>query len=194
MGTKTYRVLEALKDVYPRTRGICNSAEIEAETVLIEPLRFALGTGAFEGCEPMDGIIYGLSQHKGRKILYCSELGLLRMSPQVRTQVLNVVDAVTANCRFQANLFKYVGVHCDGILCDPIPDAFCRKRGAMSSSPRLLATGNISWQKNIPQVIEVFKALKGVVERVYIGSASLWNDTTKRPGPQRLQEGTLQAR
>lgn len=162
MRTKTYRVVEALKDVYPRTRVICNSADIEADTVLIEPL---------------DGIIYGLSRHKGRKILYCSELGLLRLPPKVRTQLLGAVNTVTANCRFQAKLFKYIDVNIGGILCDPIPDIFRRKSNYQDAPPRIVATGNVSWQKNAPQVTEVFKALKGIVERVYIGSASLWLDS-----------------
>ena len=39
MFTKTFRVLEALRDVYPRTQGICDASEITADTVLIEPLR-----------------------------------------------------------------------------------------------------------------------------------------------------------
>ena len=117
MRTKTYRVVEALKDVYPRTRVICNSADIEADTVLIAPLRFALSSGSHgDRCEPLNGIIYGLSQHKGRKILYCSELGLL-----------GAVNTVTANCRFQAKLFKYIDVNVGGILCDPIPDIFRRE-------------------------------------------------------------------
>ena len=179
MRTKTYRVVEALKDVYPRTRVICNSADIEADTALIAPLRFALSSGSHgDRCEPLNGIIYGLSRHKGRKILYCSELvGLLRLPPKVRTQLLGAVNTVTANCRFQAKLFKYIDVNIGGILCDPIPDIFRRKSNYQDAPPRIVATGNVSWQKNAPQVTEVFKALKGIVERVYIGSASLWLDS-----------------
>ena len=53
---------------------------------------------------------------------------------------------------------------------------------------RIVATGNVSWQKNAPHVIEVFKALKGIIERAYIGSASLWFDASNQPDSMRLQD------
>ena len=76
----------------------------------------------------------------------------------------------------------------DHILCDPVPDVFLSRQAFRERKPRLVATGNVSWQKNAPQVTEVFKALRGVLERVYVGSASLWYDASDEPGPQRLQE------
>ena len=114
MGTKTHRVLKALKDVYPRTRGICDAGEITADTVLIEPLRFTLSMRRYEdqrNYESVEQLIHGLRNHESRKILYCSELTLLRMPHFLREQVLGFCDLVTANCKFQAHLFKYVNVH-----------------------------------------------------------------------------------
>ena len=191
MGTKTYRVLEALRDVYPRTRGICDASEITADTVLIEPLRFTLSMRKYEEnrkYESVEELIQGLRNHESRKVLYCSELTLMRMPHDLREQVLGLCNVVTANCKFQANVFKYVGVHTSHILCDPVPDVFLSRLSYRERKPRLVATGNVSWQKNAPQVTEVFKALKGAVERVYVGSASLWYDASEEEGPQRLQE------
>ena len=190
MGTKTYRVLEALRDVYPRTQGICDASEITADTVLIEPLRFTLPTESYgdKEYETVEQLIYTLRACKSKKILYCSELTLMRMPHFLREQVLGVCDCVTANCKFQANVFKYVGVHTSHILCDPVPDVFLSRLSYKERKPRLVATGNVSWQKNAPQVTEVFKGLKGAVERVYVGSASLWYDASEEEGPQRLQE------
>ena len=190
MGTKTYRVLEALRDVYPRTQGICDASEITADTVLIEPLRFTLTTEDYgdREYENVEQLIHGLRNHKSRKILYCSELTLMRMPHLLREQVVGLSDVVTANCKFQANVFKYVNVNTNHILCDPVPDVFLSRLNYKERKPRLVATGNVSWQKNAPQVTEVFKGLKGAVERVYVGSASLWYTALEEEGPQRLQE------
>ena len=189
MGTKTHRTLEALREVFPKTTGIYNSSDIAADTVLIEPLRFTLPLRGFadRDYENTEQLIAGLKEYRGKKILYCSELTLMRMPHRFRKRILALCDAVTANCKFQANVFKYVGVHASHILCDPLPDAFLPKLKYSDRQPRLVATGNVSWQKNAPQVIEVFKALKGVVERVYVGSASLWYDASTEDVPQRLQ-------
>ena len=190
MGTKTYRVLEALRDVYPRTQGICDASEITADTVLIEPLRFTLTTEGYgdREYENVEQLIHGLRNHKSRKILYCSELTLMRMPHLLREQVVKLSDVVTANCKFQANVFKYVNVNTNHILCDPVPDVFLSRLSYKERKPRLVATGNVSWQKNAPQVTEVFKRLKDVVERVYVGSASLWYTALEEEGPQRLQD------
>lgn len=192
MGTKTYRVLEALRDVYPKTRNVYNTSELEAETVIIEPLRFTLPPGNYVApgaeYESPEVVIEALRKQKSVKILYCSELTLLRMSPRLRKAVLGVCDVVTHNCKFQKQTFKYVGVHSQHLLCDPVPDVFIPKSDYASRSSRVIATGNISWQKNAPQVIEIFKKLKGEIERVYIGSANLWYDASSQEGPQKLQD------
>ena len=114
---KTYRVLETLRDVYPRTQGICDASEITADTVLIEPLRFTLPTESYgdREYESVETLIHELQNHKSRKILYCSELTLMRMPHFLREQVLGLSDLATANCKFQANVFKYANVHTNHI-------------------------------------------------------------------------------
>ena len=190
MGTKTFRVMEALKDVYPKSRAVCNFDEVTAETILIEPLRFTLPTKPYAkgNDQPVDALLYALHRFEGRKILYCSEMTLLRMPPELREQVLETCDVLTTNCTFQARCFKYVDVFTDYRLCDPIPDVFIPQSDYTTRQARIVATGNVSWQKNAPQLIEIFKALKGVVERVYVGSASLWFDASNQQVPMALQE------
>lgn len=190
MGVKTSRVLEALRSVYPNTRAITDGFQIESDTVLIEPLRFSLATAQYSAKphQTADELLEFLVNSDAKKILYCSELTLMRMPHSIREQVLACCDAVTTNCAFQANVFKYVGVRGTHKLCDPVPDVFLPRLSCRDRKPRVVATGNVSWEKNAPQVIEVFKALKGVVERVYVGSASLWHDASNEEIPQRLQE------
>lgn len=190
MGTKTFRAIEALKQVYPKTQTICNAADITADTVLIEPLRFTMPTDDYNDrpYETVDQLLEGLHASPSKKVLYCSELALMRMNPAIRTQLIACCDLITTNCKFQAQVFKYAGVYSDHLLCDPVPDVFIPQVNYNTRETRIVATGNISWQKNAQQVIEVFKALKGIVKRVYIGSGNLWFDATADPIVQNLQE------
>ena len=192
MHVKTWCVLDALKDIYPRTRGISDSSEIEAETVLIEPLRFALPIMDTDDhnrdYETNEMLLEGLKAHNGRKVLFCTEFSMMRIDPALRAKILKVCDVVTASCNFQRNLFKYININANHILRDPIPPICFGTTDHKTRRPDLIATGNISWQKNSQQIIEVFKALKNIVHRVYIGSASLWYDTTDDPVQQRLED------
>ena len=189
---KTYSVLEALKQVYPRTRGIADSSEIQADTVLIEPMRFALpiiaGDGADRDYENNHALLTGLKECKSRKVLFCTEFSLLRMAPALRNEVVKVCDLVTTSFEFQRRLFKYININSNHILRDPISPMFLGNTDYKNRRTEVIATGNVSWEKNSQQVIEVFKALKGVVKRVYVGSASFWYDATNDPLQQRLQE------
>ena len=192
MHVKTRWVLDALQDIYPRTRGIADSSEIEADTVLIEPIRFALPIMAAESenrdYENNEMLLDGLKQHKGRKVLFCTEFSMLRIAPALRAELLNTCHLVTASCEFIRQLFKYININTNHILRDPISPICFAETDYKSRRPEIIATGNISWQKNSQQLIEVFKALANVVKRVYIGSASLWYDATNDPVQQRLQE------
>ena len=173
MGTKTARVHEALKQTYPKTALITNSTQITADTVLIEPLRFTLPTKPYvkdaSEDQPVEALLFGLNGFKGKKILYCSELTLIRMNHALRSQLVNACDLVTYNSQFQANIFKYVGIYPDQLLCEPIPDVFIPTVNFTDRARRIVATGNVSWQKNALQVTELFHRLDGMIERTYIG-------------------------
>ena len=186
MSAKTARVVEALSEVYPNPKVVTNSWEIDADTLLIEPLRFWLSVT--EGYEDADTLLDNLKEYDGRKILYCSEMTLLRFQPELRNRLLKLCDVVTANCKFQARLFWYVNVH-PRILCDPIPLSFYKDSTYyLDRKETIVASGNISWTKNVHGLIEVFKGLKGHVERVYIGSAKLWSTGTQDQSAHRLED------
>lgn len=186
MASATYRTLEALSEVYPATRVISNTKEISAGTLVIEPLILTMPPA--EGDETHDEIIKGIESYKGKKILYCSEKAMLRMAPPIRQRLVAAVDCITANCLFQRDIFKYIGVNVQHILPDPIPLHFVPHE-SVKKEKKIVAMGNISHEKNTPQLIEVFKALNGQVERVYIGSCGLWNpDTSKNHVGLQLQE------
>ena len=175
MSCKTYRVLEALREVYPGAKIAVNGSDVFADTLLIEPLRFMIP--GEEGDDDTETLLETLKNYDGRKVLYCSEFTLLRMPPKLRNRLLGICDAVTANCRYLGRLFRYIGVNTNQILCDPVPEPLFVPDGGLKRRNRVIATGNVSWTKNTDGVIEVFKRLKGIVERVYIGSAKLWSNS-----------------
>ena len=190
MGVKTFRVLEALRDTYPKTNSITNATEITADTVFIEPLRFTLATESFTSIphQPVKVLIDTLRHSKAKKILYCSDMTLLRMPPPLRHDVLEICDLVTCNSQFLVNAFKYIGIICNHILIDPIPSLFEPPGDYLHRDAMVVAMGNVSWEKNSPQVSAVFKRLKGRVKTCYIGSASLWHENTTNPVAKRLEE------
>ena len=181
MPVKTQRVLEVLGRRY-FVRGISQISEATAPLVVIEPLRFNL----LEADEDAYEILRELRQHPAKKLLYCSEMGLLRMDPPLRNGILSCVDAITCNCLYQAEMFKYIGVKPDAILTDPIPCHIFKPSETREN--RVIATGNISWQKNASYLVEVFSELQQLgVQTCYIGSASLWGKTSD-PVSLRLEQ------
>ena len=188
MAVKTYRVGASLKPVYPKVEVISNAGEISADTVLIEPLRFALGVqkdGLYH--EHVDVVLEKLAAHEGQKILYCSEKTLLKMSRKLQERVLAVCTAVTANCLFQKRLILSEGIDVLDILCDPVPlpvgvKPFKDRRNAV------VACGQVSWQKNAMEIINVFEGLDGIIERVYVGSSKFWNSRSKSQVGMELED------
>ena len=168
MQSKTYRVREALEQFFPGSRVISEVDDIRAQVVLIEPLRFIM--------KP-DESLERLKQMDVKKIIYGSEFGPLRISPVERQRLFELGDVITANCEFLKNLFDYIGIHTDFILTDPVSDEFHPVNRPRRN--QVVCGGNISWIKNTMQLIEIYKRLEGICERVYIGSSKLWGFADK---------------
>lgn len=102
MSSKVSRVLKALREVYPKTRGISEVSAIDADTVLIEPLRFVMvqNDPTQPDYEDVDLLLSQLADSPVKKIIYCSEFAMLRLTPAYRRQLLKQADAITANCEF----------------------------------------------------------------------------------------------
>ena len=175
MSVKTYRVLEALRNIYPKSTGVSRVSQITADTVLVEPLWFTMQEGAR---------LQELIETDAKKVLYCSEFTMLRLNPVTRSSIIEMVDSIIVNCDFQAKLFRAFGIPVSGLLCDPVPDRF--HPSPERSTNQVVACGHVSWIKNTEQVIKVFGKLEGKAERVYVGSASLWS--TAGPVEDMLQE------
>ena len=111
MPVKTQRVLDVLGRRY-FVRGISQVSEATAPLMVIEPLRFSM----LEPNEDPFEILSELQAHPAKKLLYCSEMALLRMDPQLRNGILSCVDAISSNCLYQAEMFKYISIKPDAIL------------------------------------------------------------------------------
>lgn len=185
MATKTVRVIEALKRNYPTAKTITNASDINADVVLIEPLRFTMEQ--IEGCEENDDLLDLLEASDAYKILYCSEKAIFRTDPMLYSRLFHICDVITVNCDFMRGLMNCLPKHPPiRPLCDPIPDEFFFP-GATKKKKQVIATGQIDWHKNVTGLIEVYEQLKGVVERKYIGSVGLWRNADVSPLQNEMQ-------
>ena len=190
LSIKTANVITALRQIYPKTRAISDSDQITADTILIEPSRFIQPTNDNPD-KPHDSpyeLIQKLKEHSAKKILYCSDLSLIQMHPPLRNQLIDAVDLATVNSDFQRSSFKYINFFCKHTLCNPAAPVFTPSKPFSDRENILVATGNISWRRNIRQVIEAFRILKNQVRTSFIGSAFLWNENNIEPEAAQLQE------
>ncbi len=186
MAVKTQRVVEALGRQY-YTQLTDNIEDIDAPVVVVEPLWFKL----FEEDKSIHWEkITELGKLADTKtlILMCSEFELMRWEAPFRDGVVNTFDKITCNCQYQANIFSYHDIVPDGIVCDPIPiDVFMPPHEPVKENS-IVATGHVSWIKNIEKVIETFKRFqdKGI-STTYIGSANLWGKPDKNDPSLQLE-------
>ena len=184
LSTKTARVIEALQTVYPTVKTITHPKDIVSDVVLIEPLLFTM-----RACDyTIEEMIDELEASKAYKILYCSEKSILRMNHIIRNRIVKICHVITINCEFQRKVFQYVQIEKPLYrLCDPIPEIFC-KPDESEKQMGILSTGHIAWFKNTEEVIKIFKSLKGVLPRTYIGSNNLWSNMEITDHSKQLQE------
>ena len=179
MGSKTFRVMEAMRIRYPSARCIVNSSEIRADFVLVEPARFSMK--ARDGDEDFEAVLAGLKRYRsegGRIIVYGSEKSMLKLEPDRCEAVKKVAHAFVANCRFQEDLFEHVGIDALGILCEPVPSNIFPNVPFSQRRKRIVACGTVGWFKNIERVIELFAMLRAEdssIDTGFIGSKDLWN-------------------
>lgn len=166
---KVHRVSEAWSPYYD----VLMTERFEEETcntLVLDPLivRYAR--------EP-EAVAEKYENHKAAlKILYCSEQALLELPFERRKQLVNASSVVTSCCSFQEKQLSMMGIRTKR-LCDPIPPVFLNP--TIDKEVSVMGIGQISHEKNTPQMIEVFKALSEQgVKTIYMGSASLWDEAS----------------
>ena len=121
MPTKTLSVISVLSKRY-KLNLIDSFADRKNDIVVIEPLTPRLLD------QDLDQWVEDLHACDAKKILYCSEMEVNRWSPNLLTCILEGVDIVTANTKYQESLIRTLsnGERHPFYLCDPIDESLFR--------------------------------------------------------------------
>lgn len=175
MQTKILSVISVLSKRY-KLNLIDSFANQKSDIVLIEPLTPRLLE------QDLERWVADLHACSAKKVLYCSEMEISRWSPNFLKRVLEGVDIVTANTKYQERLIRTLSKgECHAFhLCDPIDESLFRP--AEDKKLRAFSAGRVSKDKNSHFLVEVFAKIKrvygGLVEVAYFGSANLWGHET----------------
>ena len=176
MRTKILAVQRASRHYWIKPQTDVSS--LKSDFVLVEPLWFreSLGANVSEvgnvSLTP-ERKLELLSQYSAFKILYCSEMEMLRWSGSFRSAVLEVFDLVTYNCEYQRVLFDALGVRNMVLLHDPIDENLFKP--SESKKMTVVSTGLISPLKNSEFIRDLYKELVDLpVQTVFVGGSTLW--------------------
>ena len=167
-----------IRSVYKSNASIrlCGSIEeIENEIVLIEPLFFREGGRWNPEGVTKESLVADLLKIDTIKILYCTELEVLRWSGRFLQSVVGMADVITYNCEYQKNLFNMVDLKDLSYLIDPIDtDLFAPSPDP--KKPQVIAAGWISTAKNSEFIKDLYTELSGnpFLNTVYVGGPDLW--------------------
>ena len=125
------------------------------------------------------GRIAEVAAYRGRKVLLCSEMEILRWPGQMRTDVVEAVEEkVFASCYYQQALMNAVGIQSD-VIYEPINEYLYYP--GVKKPRQVVAIGSVKSIKNIEMIIEVFRHLEGTdFHRVYVGSPNVWGGKVHR--------------
>lgn len=175
MPTKLLSVMQVLSKRY-----IVNLIERfedqKNDIVIIEPLTPRLTD------QDMDVWLTELETCQAKKILFCSEMEVGRWAPRTLQRILEAVDVVTANTKYQEELiYMLSGGTCQPMrLCDPIDESLFRPMP--EKKLRVFSAGRVSADKNSEFLVDVFKQVKRswgqLVEVAYFGAANIWGHET----------------
>lgn len=136
--------------------------------ILIDPLMMHP-----KGADPFQ-MIEEIAEFDALKILWAEEQELMRWTHQKRLMMIDAVDAVAVSNEYLASVFDEFGID-SSVLYTPIDSTFYKP--AKTKKPHLVGLGQVSYAKNIPDLIELFKAVNSSsaeLETVFVGGSELW--------------------
>lgn len=152
-------------------------SKLKSPWVLVEPMFFRLGLPGQPQGDDRDRTVDALANYPGKKILYCSEMELLRWSGKFRDKVIDACDVVAYNCEYQRRIFEALGIKDMQLLTDPI-DGELFQPGPKKL--QVISSGWISSAKNSEFIRDLYTALKPKnIETVYVGGNTLWGFANK---------------
>ena len=173
MATKLLSVMNILSQRYV-VNVVERFEDVTSEVLIVEPL-----TPRMLNLD-MKEWLDSLRTVTAKKVLYCSEMEVVRWSPSTLASILESVDVVTANTTYQKQIIWALsrGACYPLRLCDPIDDSLFRP--GHDKKVRVFSAGRVSKDKNSDFLVKVFREVKsllgGDVETGYYGSATLWGD------------------
>ena len=162
MRTKIKSVERAstLYQLYLRT----SVADLRSSFVLVEPI-------FFQGKQDED--VKLLSEYDGYKILYCSEMEVLRWPGEFRQRVIDACNLVTYCSDYHRRLLEAVDIKDMQLQTDPIDGTLFRP--APEKKMQVITAGWISSAKNSEFVRDLYTELQDYdIETVYVGGSTLW--------------------
>ena len=169
ISTKVHRVCEVWREYYDVNMTDRFWEYPSCHTLVMDPLTVSLSENPVECLENYAAYTCKI------KVLYCSEQALLLLPFEIREGLIKASTVVTHSCDFQRVQFDMLG-YPTVPLCDPIPPVFL-DRGSKKEL-EVLGIGNISYEKNVAELIEVFRLLRlRGVATTYVGGSNLWGET-----------------
>ena len=150
---------------------ISDLSEISYNLLLVDPLWFSHMRSL-----PDSYLLYdALSERTDvNKVLYCTELEVLRWNPVFRAKIFKLFDIITANTNYLRSILKALGARNIYRLVDPT-NPYLYRLGYPQDPPLVVAGGQISGAKNSHRVYKIFKELQGTpCQTTYIGGSKLW--------------------
>ena len=165
MGIKYARVEEALLHRYPSVSRISRLDKVTADVVMIDPTLFVWGTTVPTVAELQELEI-------PFSLLSCEEQTIMGLPNRNRRDLVKSSTWITHNGVYLRSMLRSCGIYQSQFLCAPVPEHLFYPAKKV---PRIVAIGQVSWEKNTEAVIDIFRALQGSgIETVYIGSATSW--------------------
>lgn len=170
VSTKVQRVYEILSRYYEVIFTTSLSRYDAGDIIFLDPL-------AVRMTDNPETVVSQYEHHQAKlKILNCTEQSIMEISEDFRARLYRASMVTTSCCDFQENQLLCMG-YPTVRLCDPIPPVFYNPTATKELG--VVALGQISYDKNIPMLIELFNLLQGKgIKTVYIGSASLWGQNS----------------
>ena len=112
---------------------------------------------------------------KAYKILWTSDLDILRWSGEQRDAIFDATDIIAGNSPYMVNILKtFAPHHKVGLLTDCIDPNSIKP---LNKKRQLIGMSHVILEKNVDAVIEVYKLLKSIdfdISKGYIGSSEVW--------------------
>lgn len=175
LSTKKKHLAKALPKI-----NFIEHVEDMADITIVDVLYFSGGKTLEDKLERIDNY----RKHKGVKILWTSDLEILRTLPEHRALILEATDCIAANSTYMLNLLSGCLINANVVLLtDPIDTASIESN--TEREPIIYSCSQVLLEKGIDDIISLYKGLstgtyeERQLQRLFIGSSESWGVTIR---------------